>query len=110
MAFIVINLETPDDDAIPMFRNLRDEVLAKRYGVPATNTDTIQSPDAAADSVQEQAIRDGEGTLVAVWGDPDADDYLGIMITDNLTVRIEYCSSLWTAENARRESLRDSIF
>lgn len=107
VAYIVLNLETADDDAIPMFRKIRDGVLTTRYGAPAANTDTLQS---SADSVQEQSIRDGEGTLATVWGNPDGDDYLGIMITDNLTVRIEYCSPLWTAENARRESLRDSIF
>jgi hypothetical protein len=110
VVYIVLNLETPDEDAIPMFRKIRDGVLTTRYGAPAMNTDTIQSSGDPADSVQEQAIRDGDGTLVAIWGDPDADDYLGIMITDKLTVRIEYCSPLWTSENARRESLRDSIF
>jgi hypothetical protein len=110
VVFIVLNLETPDDDAIPMFRNIRDGVLTTRYGVPAANTDTIPSPNEPVDSLQEKAVRDGEENLVAIWGDPDTNDYLGITVTEMLTVRIEYCSPLWTAENARRESLRDSIF
>lgn len=110
LAKLLVDLITADEDAVPVYRQLRDQVLGSRYGEPQRSDEIFVSPYEAGEGMEEAALRDGKARFVAIWGDFDGDDYVGISITDILTVHLEYTSPLWGAELARRASLGDDLF
>ena len=110
LAKLMVTLVTADEDAIPIFREMRDKVLTPKYGKPGTSHELYREPYAEGDGHAEEAISEGKAIFLAYWGDMDADDFLGVMIGEQLVVKVEYSSPLWTAENKRREKVADSAF
>jgi hypothetical protein len=99
---VIIN--TPDENAITMYRNARAE-LVKQYGQPKETIEEYEAPYAKGDNKQLRAFKDKKAMMRTYWlptGGGSRTSLVAVEVTNNLAVLVDYETSAWDRESVRR--------
>jgi hypothetical protein len=97
---VVIN--TPDENAITMYRNARAE-LVRQYGQPKETIEEYEAPYAKGDNKQIKAFKDKKALMRTYWLPTGSRTSLvAVEVSNNLAVVVDYETPAWDRESVRR--------
>ena len=96
-------LVTPDQRARKVYAELKAS-LTEKYGEPESSFENFESPYYAGDGYEDQAIKLEKATFFTMWKKEalGGDSLMGLSITPQLAVSVEYESPRWSVVAKKR--------